>query len=144
MRYFAANRCTGCGQQGVKKMFAPLEFIFIAPYHHRVHHATNLKYPDRIHAGILIIWDRMFGTFQPEEERPVYKLTKNVNTFNPVKIAFHKWVNLSGDFRRGRSFTNAIKYLLNPPGWSHDGKTKTTKALRKDIIKSTWIKNILP
>ena len=73
-------------------MFAPLEFIFIAPSHHRVHHATNLKYPDRIHAGILIIWDRMFGTFQPEKERPVYELTKNVNTLNPVGIAFHYWI----------------------------------------------------
>ena len=55
LRFFAPNRCTGCGQQGVKKMFAPLEFIFIEPSHHRVHHATNLEYPDRNHAGILII-----------------------------------------------------------------------------------------
>ena len=118
--------------EAIKKMPAPFEFIFNTPSHHRVHHATNLKYLDRNHAGILIIWDRMFGTFQPEEERPVYGLTKNVNTFNPVKIAFHEWVNLSGDLRRGRSFTNAIKYLLNPPGWSHDGKSKTTRELRKE------------
>ena len=69
-------------------MPAPFEFIFHTPSHHRVHHATNLKYLDRNHAGILIIWDRMFGTFQPEEEKPVYGLTKNVNTFNPIKIAF--------------------------------------------------------
>ena len=86
----------------------------------------------------------MFGTFQPEEERPVYGLTKNVNTLNPVKIAFHEWVNLSGDFRRGRSFTNAIKYLLNPPGWNHDGKTKTTKALRKEGEASCSNNNIYP
>ena len=79
----------------------------------------------------------MFGTFQPEEERPVYELTKNVNTFNPVRIVFQEWVNLLGDLKRGRSVSNVFKYLLNPPGWSHDGKTKTTRALRKDVVKST-------
>ncbi len=112
-------------------MPAPFEFIFHTPSHHRVHHATNLKYLDRNHAGILIIWDRMFGTFKPEEEKPVYGLTKNVNTFNPVWIAFHEWINLSKDLKRGRTVTNAIKYLINPPGWSHDGKTKTTRELRR-------------
>ena len=119
--------------EAIKKMPAPFEFIFNTPSHHRVHHATNLQYLDRNHAGILIIWDRMFGTFQPEEERPVYGLTKNVNTFNPVRIAFHEWVNLSKDLKRGRSFSNAFKYLLNPPGWSHDGKTKTAGALRREL-----------
>ena len=118
--------------EAIKKMPVPFEYIFNTPSHHRVHHATNLQYLDRNHAGILIIWDRMFGTFQPEEERPVYGLTKNVNTFNPVKIAFHEWVNLSGDVKRGRSVSNAIKYLMNPPGWSHDGKTKTTRQIRKE------------
>lgn len=121
--------------EAIKKMPAPFEFIFNTPSHHRVHHATNLKYLDRNHAGILIIWDRMFGTFQPEEERPVYGLPKNVNTFNPVRIAFHEWVNLSKDLKRGRSVTNAFKYLLNPPGWSHDGKSKTAKEMRKDLVK---------
>ena len=82
----------------------------------------------------------MFGTFQAKEKRPVYGRTKNVNTFNPVKIAFHEWVSLSGDLRRGRSCTNAIKYLLNPPGWSHDGRSKTTRELRKDVVKSTELK----
>ena len=122
-------------------MFAPLEFIFIVPSHHRVHHATNLEYPDRNHAGILIMWYRMFGTFQAEEKRPVYGLTKNVNTFNPVKIAFHEWVNLSGDLKCGHS---AFKYLLNPAGWSHYGKTKTTKALRKEGEASCSNNNIYP
>ncbi len=122
--------------EAIKKMPVPFEYIFNTPSHHRVHHATNLQYLDRNHAGILIIWDRMFGTFKPEEERPVYGLTKNVNTFNPVWIAFHEWINLSKDLKRGRSVTNALKYLLNPPGWSHDGKTKTTRALRKESLKN--------
>ncbi|MCY7420738.1 MAG: sterol desaturase family protein [Chitinophagaceae bacterium] len=116
----------------IKKMPAPFEFIFNTPSHHRVHHATNLQYLDRNHAGILIIWDRMFGTFQPEEERPVYGLTKNVNTFNPVRIAFHEWVNLVRDVKRGKSLSNGAKYLWNPPGWSHDGSTKTAHEMRKE------------
>lgn len=74
--------------EAIKKLPNPIEFIFNTPSHHRVHHSSDLKYLDKNHAGILIIWDRMFGTFQPEEEKPVYGLTKNVNTFNPVKIAF--------------------------------------------------------
>ena len=121
---------------GSEKNVCTFKIYLNWPTLHRVHHATNLKYLDRNHAGILIIWDRMFGTFQPEEERPVYGLTKNVNTFNPVKIAFHEWVNLSRDLKRGRSFTNAIKYLLNPPGWSHDGRSKTTRELRKETVKN--------
>ncbi len=119
--------------ESIKKLPAPIEFIMNTPSHHRVHHATNLKYLDKNHAGILIIWDRMFGTFQPEEERPTYGLTKNVNTFNPVKVAFHEWVNLGKDIRRGRSLKNSVKYLLKPPGWSHDGQTVTTKQLRARI-----------
>lgn len=121
--------------EAIKKMPAPFEFIFNTPSHHRVHHATNLQYLDRNHAGILIIWDRMFGTFQPEEERPVYGLTKNVNTFNPVRIAFHEWVNLVRDVKRSKSLSNSVKYLLNPPGWSHDGSTKTAGEMRKEMGK---------
>ena len=121
--------------EAIKKMPAPFEFIFNTPSHHRVHHATNLQYLDRNHAGILIIWDRMFGTFQPEEERPVYGLTKNVNTFNPVRIAFHEWVNLVRDVKRSKSLSNSLKYLLNPPGWSHDGSTKTAGEMRKEMGK---------
>ena len=77
----------------------------------------------------------MFGAFQPEEERPVYGLTKNVNTFNPVRIAFHEWVNLVRDVKRSKSLSNSLKYLLNPPGWSHDGSTKTASEMRKEMEK---------
>lgn len=116
--------------EAIKKMPRWVEYIFNTPSHHRVHHATNLQYLDKNHAGILIIWDRFFGTFIPEDDRPVYGLTKNVNTFHPVKIAFHEWKNLSRDISKGKSLQNAIKYLLNPPGWSHDGSSKTTTQLR--------------
>jgi sterol desaturase/sphingolipid hydroxylase (fatty acid hydroxylase superfamily) len=120
--------------EAIHKLPKPIELVFNTPSHHRVHHATNMKYLDKNHAGILIIWDKIFGTFQPEEERPVYGLTKNVKTFNPVKIAFHEWGNLSRDVVRGKSLTNAIKYLFNPPGWSHDGSSKTTRELRQQAL----------
>jgi sterol desaturase/sphingolipid hydroxylase (fatty acid hydroxylase superfamily) len=120
--------------EAIRKLPAPIELIMNTPSHHRVHHATDLKYLDRNHAGVLIIWDRIFGTFQLEEERPTYGLTKNVNTFNPVKIAFHEWVNLSRDIIKGQSITNAVKYMINPPGWSHDGTTKTARQMREDAL----------
>jgi len=108
------------------------EFIFNTPSHHRVHHGSDIEYLDKNHAGILIIWDRMFGSFQPEMHRPKYGLTKNVNTFNPVKIAFFEWVNMVNDLKKSRSLGNAIGYLTRPPGWSHDGSSKTTEQLRKE------------
>jgi sterol desaturase/sphingolipid hydroxylase (fatty acid hydroxylase superfamily) len=109
------------------------EFIFNTPSHHRVHHAVQAKYLDRNHAGVLIIWDRMFGTFQPEEEHPVYGLTTNVNTFNPVKVAFHEWRNIWNDLRKPISWKARIGYLFGPPGWSHDGSRKTSEQMRREM-----------
>jgi len=118
--------------EAIHKLHPAFEFVFNTPSHHRVHHASDLKYLDKNHAGILIIWDRLFGTFQPEEEKPVYGLTKNVDTHNPVIIAFHEWKNLVTDIKKTGSFKHAFRYLWNPPGWSPDGKSKTTKQLRKE------------
>ena len=109
-----------------------VEFIFNTPSHHRVHHGTDLKYLDKNHGGILIIWDRIFGSFQPEEERPVYGLTKNINSFNPFVIAFSTWAELFKKAFRSGSFKNAIKYFVQPPGWSHDGSTKTVRQMMRD------------
>jgi len=114
----------------IYRLPAPIEFIFNTPSHHRVHHATNMAYLDKNHAGILIIWDRLFGTFQREDERPVYGLTKNIDSHNPVKIAFHEWSDMVRDVARAGSLRNALGYLFGPPGWSHDGSRKTTKQLR--------------
>jgi sterol desaturase/sphingolipid hydroxylase (fatty acid hydroxylase superfamily) len=105
------------------------EFFFNTPSHHRVHHGSDLKYLDRNHAGILIIWDRMFGTFRKEEERPNYGLTRNVNTFNPILIAFSEWKHLYRKMVASNSPKQAVKYLYKPPGWSHDGSTKTAKEM---------------
>ena len=117
--------------EAVGKLWKPIEFIFNTPSHHRVHHASDLKYLDKNHAGILIIWDRLFGTFVEEKERPTYGLTKNIGTYNPVRIGFAEWGNMAKDIWRGRSLKNAAKYLLNPPGWSHDGSSKTAKQMRE-------------
>jgi len=117
--------------EAVQKMPRWYEFIFNTPSHHRVHHGSNLLYLDKNHAGILVIWDRMFGTFQAEEFRPTYGLTKNMETFNPVKVAFHEWMNMGKDLKRARTFKDYLNYIFNAPGWSHDGSTKTTKQLRE-------------
>ncbi len=116
----------------VHKLPAPVEFIFNTPAHHRVHHGSDLKYLDKNHAGILIIWDRLFGSFQPEEERPVYGLTKNIESYNPAVIAFKTWGELLKKAYASGSLKNALHYFIKPPGWSHDGSSKTTAQLRKD------------
>ncbi|GAA4451086.1 sterol desaturase family protein [Nibrella saemangeumensis] len=116
----------------INKFPAPIEFIFNTPSHHRVHHASDLKYLDKNHAGVLIIWDRMFGTFEPEVERPTYGLTRNINSYNPVRIAFHEWADMLHDVRHAGSLRNALGYLFGPPGWSHDGSRKTTRQLRDE------------
>jgi sterol desaturase/sphingolipid hydroxylase (fatty acid hydroxylase superfamily) len=115
----------------INKFPAPIEFIFNTPSHHRVHHGSDLDYLDKNHAGILIIWDRMFGTFQREHSRPTYGLTTNINSYNPVRIAFHEWAAIGQDVRRAGSLRAALGYIFGPPGWSHDGSRKTTKQLRK-------------
>jgi len=109
-----------------------VEFFFNTPSHHRVHHGSDLKYLDKNHGGILIIWDRMFGSFQPEEERPTYGLTKNINSYNPFTIAFTTWVELFRKAMRSGSLKNGIHYFLKPPGWSHDGSSKTVRQMLRE------------
>ncbi|WKD86757.1 hypothetical protein KCTC32516_02135 [Polaribacter huanghezhanensis] len=113
-----------------------VEFIFNTPSHHRVHHATNPQYLDRNHAGIFIIWDRIFGSFEPEVEKPVYGLTTNIHTFNPLKVAFLEWFGLFKDvFTSKTSVFNKLKYFLKPPGWKHDGTGILATDMRKEWEK---------
>jgi sterol desaturase/sphingolipid hydroxylase (fatty acid hydroxylase superfamily) len=118
----------------INRFPAFIEAVFNTPSHHRVHHGSDLKYLDKNHAGVMIIWDRLFGTFQKEEERPTYGLTKNINSYNPVQIAFHEWVDMGRDVARSGSFRQVIRYLFGPPGWSHDGSRKTTRQLRREAL----------
>ena len=103
----------------IDKMPKWFEIIFNTPSHHRVHHGSNPLYLDRNHAGIFIIWDKLFGTFQPElkEEKAIYGLTSNIDTFNPIKIAFHEWIAVFKDaFSAKTSIINKLKYFIKPPG----------------------------
>jgi len=109
----------------------PLEWLFNTPSHHRVHHGRNVRYLDRNHGGILILWDRLFGTFEPETEAVDYGLTKNLDTFNPVRIAFHEWAAMLRAAVRARSRREALAYLVRPPGWSSDGRTLTSHQLQQ-------------
>jgi len=120
----------------IQRLPAPVEYIFNTPSHHRVHHGSDVKYLDRNHGGIFIFWDRMFGSFQPEQERPTYGLTNNIQSANPVNIAFVTWRTLFSKAYTCGSVPTAIKYFLMPPGWSHDGSTKTTAQLRKEMVDS--------
>ena len=116
----------------IQRLPRPVEFIFNTPSHHRVPHGTDLKYLDKNHAGVLIIWDRLFGTFQPEEERPRYGLTRNIGSFNPFIVAFKTWGELFRKASRAGSLKNGFLYFVRPPGWSHDGSSKTTAELLEE------------
>ena len=119
----------------IKRLPGWYEFIFNTPSHHRVHHASNIRYLDQNHAGILVIWDRMFGTFSPElnEEKPIYGITKNIETYNLFKIASHEYVDVWRDVRRAPTLSAKFKYIFFSPGWSHDGPDLRAKTLRKNM-----------
>jgi len=108
----------------------PLEAVLNTASHHRVHHGTNVEYLDRNHAGMFIVWDKLFGTFEPEGEPATYGLTTNIRTLNPVKIAFHEYAAIARDVRRAKSWRDAFGYVFAPPGWSPDGSTLTSRQLR--------------
>jgi hypothetical protein len=91
--------------------------VFNTPSHHRVHHASQGSYLDRNFAGMLIVWDRWFGTFEPERERPVYGLTRNIGTHNPLRVAFGEYAAIGRDLRSARSAREWLGYLFGHPGW---------------------------
>ncbi|UML94534.1 sterol desaturase family protein [Shewanella xiamenensis] len=101
--------------QAVKKL-GPLEWLFNTPSHHRVHHGRNPQYIDKNYAGILIIWDKLFGTFVPEEETVIYGITKPVNSFNPLKVTFSEWRDMFSEATaRGLTLLERFKILFAPP-----------------------------
>ncbi len=114
--------------EAIDRLPAPLELVLNTPSHHRVHHGANPRYLDANYAGVLIIWDRLFGTFTPElDAEPVrYGLVKNIETYNPLRIAFHEWIAIAQDVRQARSWDERWMYLFGPPGWSPDGSRQTS------------------
>lgn len=111
------------------------EAVFNTPSHHRVHHASNIRYLDCNHAGVLIVWDKIFGTFSEEKdsEKPVYGLTVNIETYNSAKVATHEYSGIWNDVKRAKKFSDKIKYIFKAPGWSHDGADKRVKTLRRSL-----------
>lgn len=99
----------------IRKLPRWVEYIFTTPSHHRVHHATNDNYIDKNYGSTFIIWDRMFGTFQPEEEQAVYGILKPVKTYNPVKLVFHVWQDIFNDIFRAKSVKQGVKAFFGRP-----------------------------
>lgn len=121
----------------VRRLPPFIELIFNTPSHHRVHHASNVRYLDCNHAGVLIIWDRMFGTFSGEDEQepPVYGLTHNIDTYNPLKVAFGEYAKLWRDCRRATRWQDKVRYVLLAPGWHHDGPDERARVLRAQAAR---------
>ncbi|MEQ8906839.1 sterol desaturase family protein [Ekhidna sp.] len=103
--------------EAIEKLPRWFEYVFNTPSHHRVHHGRNPKYIDRNHAGTLMIWDRMFGTFQAEEEKPTYGVTKPTNTWNPVWANVLPIVDMTNQVKATPGFWNKLKVLFYKPGW---------------------------
>ncbi len=130
--------------QYIQRMPAWFEAFFVTPSHHRVHHANNIRYLDKNMGMVLIIWDKLFGTFQKEEnDEPVkygltYELSKPYHLSN---VVFHEWKKLVEDVKRPVSFTIKLKYLFKAPGWSHDGSSKTARQLQRELESNSQSKN---
>ena len=101
----------------IDKLPRPIEFILNTPSHHRVHHASQGGYLDRNFGGILIVWDRLFRSFTPETDRPVYGLTKNIRTFNPLVVATHEYAALYQDLASAHGWRQRAGFLFRGPGW---------------------------
>ena len=100
----------------VGKLPRPIEFLFNTPSHHRVHHGSNNPYLDKNYGAILIIWDRMFGSWAPELEVPTYGMTKNIHTYNPLKTNFHEFILMCKDVTKARTWRGRWITLFGPPG----------------------------
>jgi hypothetical protein len=86
----------------------------------------------------MIIWDRLFGTFQNEDERPSYGLVKNLPNHNLFSIAFHEWKSILNDISKAPDLKSGLGYVFGPPGWSHDGSRKTTRQLRREALTKRY------
>lgn len=106
--------------------------VFNTPSHHRVHHAANVRYLDKNYGGIFIIWDKLFGTFQAENEPVVYGLTKNIRTQNPFCIATSEFQSIANDLKKTKNLKHWFHYLFNQPGYSHNGPDLRSKTLQKN------------
>lgn len=110
------------------------DLIFVSPSHHKVHHASNPRYLDKNMGMIFILWDKLFGTFEAEDEQYQkirFGLTKNLETYNPVTVIFKEWQDMFADVRRAPGLKNKLMYIFGPPGWCHDGSRLTSVQMRE-------------
>jgi len=103
----------------IRKLPAPIEYVFTTPSHHRVHHSVNERYIDKNYGSTFIIWDRMFGTFQEEDEPAKYGITKPVNSYNPFVLVFHEWAEVVKDLVKARSLKEMYQILFGSPVDKH-------------------------
>lgn len=101
----------------IGKLTKPVEYIFNTPSHHRVHHGSNRQYWDKNYAGILIIWDRLLGTFEPEKEKVIYGISEPLNSVNPIKVFFHGITRFFKKLSKINSFKNKVLAFIKPPDW---------------------------
>ena len=119
-----------------------LEWFMATPSHHRVHHGKNPVYLDKNMGMVFIVWDKLFCTFQKEDNniKIEYGLTKPLKKENAITIVFHEWMEMINDLRKPISFKTKLKYIFGKPGWSHDGSRKTSAQLRKEYFAESSIK----
>lgn len=117
----------------VIKTLGPAEWILNTPSHHRVHHGRNPKYLDKNYAGALIVWDRLFGTFQSEEEEPVYGIVHPLRSWNPVWANVHAWVEQARIAREGKGPWEKVLVFFMPPGWHPLMRGKEMPAVNPDL-----------
>lgn len=124
--------------EAIDRMPRWIEAVMNTPSHHRVHHATNPRYLDRNYAGVFIVWDKLFGTFEPEVrgEKIRYGIVKQLGSFNLLWAVFHEWIGIAQDMWRA-PWKHKLSYLLREPGWTHDGSRQTSDQIRSDWLERT-------
>ncbi len=108
------------GHTQIIKTLGPLEYIFVTPSSHRVHHGSNPEYIDKNYGNMFIVWDRIFGTFAKEKNKVIFGITENVKTFNPIKITFMNWLKMYQDYKNSNSLNDKVRSFFGPPEWNLD------------------------
>lgn len=113
------------------------EKIFVTPSHHRVHHGSNPQYLDKNMGQVLIIWDKIFGTYAEETDEVEYGLTTKLNTFFIPRVVLGEWGKIWADVKKPVSLKDKLMYVFGPPGWSHDGSTLTSAQMRQQMAANS-------
>jgi sterol desaturase/sphingolipid hydroxylase (fatty acid hydroxylase superfamily) len=118
----------------VIRSVGPLEQVLNTPSHHRVHHGANRQYLDRNHGSILIVWDKLFGTFEAEDEPVRYGLTRNIHTSNPLRVATHEYVDIAEDVAGATTWADRLGFVLRGPGWAYARRAGSGAAPTEDRV----------